>query len=222
MILRSANIGAALRYKQRGFLLNPARFGGGGGGGGTGEVESQFDAASKGTSVTLTGTPVKTAECWHSNGARTNQPRTTGRRCFGIKLNSVTSPEAFFAGMAKITGWDGTFGVDVQYLWYTGSTRLVYYPTGTNTVYAGMTNPTVANDTAYYDVNLDTGTMALKLNSGSWTSAIALVSFAAASWAICVMAPSTSTSAKIQYTILTTAAELGANIPAGAVPWDNP
>lgn len=54
-ILRSTDIGRALRSRQRGFLLNPFRFGGGGGGGGIPSiVQSKVANAQNASSVVAT------------------------------------------------------------------------------------------------------------------------------------------------------------------------
>lgn len=191
---------------------------------GTGELESQFDAASKGTNSSVSGTPLtKTVDCFHSSGARTDRARTTGRRCFGIKLISVTAPEAFFAGVSKVNGWNGSYDAGLHFLWYASTTSLMTYPSGSAVAMTGKpANPTVANDIMYYDFNIDAGTLAAKLNAGAWSNPAALPAYPAGeSWAISGLAPSTSNTAHIVYTVLTTAAELGANIPAGAIPWDN-
>lgn len=75
MIDRSTNIRAALKAKQRGFLLNPFRFGGGGGGGtdpffssvtllmhgdGTPGDTATVDSSSYGRTITSAGAPLPT------------------------------------------------------------------------------------------------------------------------------------------------------------------
>jgi hypothetical protein len=64
-IVRSTDVRGALKTRQRGFLLNPFRFGGGGGGGGGGvAVSLDFEGANGSTTFTDTSGKV-----WTANGS---------------------------------------------------------------------------------------------------------------------------------------------------------
>ncbi|WP_199227667.1 hypothetical protein [Acidovorax sp. HMWF018] len=181
---------------------------------------SDWDAASKGGSAAIFG-----REAWvgsnFSGIVRTNAPRSSGRRVFGLRLSVVNPPQTFFGGLAALSGW-GTYTVGKHWLLYGENDSLYYYPTASIiTVSPNPGAPKVVGDTAYYDVDLATGYMAIKKNGGAWSPQVLLPNFVVgADYIIDLLAPSSS-GASAGAVLLTTAAELGAVIPSGATAWDS-
>lgn len=183
------------------------------------EIGSSWDAASKGPNASITG---RSASVWAGlNGyVRTDQPRSAGRRVFGLRLDAVTSPQLFFGGFAALAGWGG-YNTGKHWLSYAYDGKFYYYPT--DSVIALSPEPgsaTAPGDTMYFDVDLDAGTAALKKNGGAWSAPVALPNFTPGSPVVIDFQAPSSSGVQIAATLLTTGAELGGNIPSGATAWD--
>lgn len=181
---------------------------------------SDWDVASKGSSATITGRIAEVRSNF-TGIARTNSARTSGRRVFGLRLTKVTPSQMFFGGLAALASW-GSYNVGKHWAVYGYDGSFTYYPTGVEiTVSPAPGAPTAVGDVMYFDVNLDTGFCSLKKNAGSWTTPVALPNFVIGdSYVIDLMAPSTSGDI-LGAELLTSALELGANIPSGAQAWDS-
>lgn len=214
MISRSTDIAGALRSRQRGFFLNPFRFGGGGGA----IDESAWDAASSINAV-IAGKTAKV--CGAAGYVRSDKPRSSGRRVFGLKLSEVNPPQIFFGGIAALTGW-GKYDNGKHWLMYAYDGLFYYYPTGTEIALSPAPGaPTVVGDTAYFDFNFATRQCAVKKNGGAWSASVTLPnSTAGVEYVIDCQAPSTGSS-YVGATLLTTPDELAGHIPAGATAWDS-
>ncbi|MBD9405390.1 hypothetical protein IB236_08595 [Acidovorax sp. ACV02] len=180
---------------------------------------SDWDAASKGGSASITGREARVSSNF-SGIVRTNSPRSSGRRVFGLRLSVVNPPQTFFGGLAALSGW-GSYNVGKHWLMYGADNNFYYYPTGTIIALSPAPGaPTVVGDTAYFDVDLGTGYVAIKKNAGAWSAPVLLPNFVlGADYIIDLLSPSTS-GAQAGAVLLTTAAELGSAIPSGATAWD--
>lgn len=183
------------------------------------EIDSSWDSLSKGPNASITG---RTATVWSGpNGyVRSDQPRSTGRRVFGLRLEYFSSPQRFFGGVAALVGW-GAYSSGAHWLSYAYDGNFYYYPSGSAiTLSPAPGSATAVGDTMYFDVNLDAGTAALKKNGGTWSAPVVLPNFVpGASVVIDLQAPSSSSS-QMAAKLLTTSTELAGHIPSGAVAWD--
>ena len=181
---------------------------------------SEWDAASKGASATITG---REARVWsnYSGVVRTNSARSSGRRVFGLMLSLVNPPQTFFGGLAALSGW-GSYNVGKHWLCFGAGGNFYYYPTGTAIALSPPPGaPTVVGDAVYFDVDLATGYAALRKNAGGWSAPVLLPNFVVgADYVIDLLAPSTSGN-PAGAILLTTDAELGSVIPSGASAWDS-
>jgi hypothetical protein len=182
------------------------------------EPTSQWDAASKGSSASISG---RQATVWGgtSGRVRTNLSRASGRRVFGLRLDAINSPQYFFGGLAALSGW-GAYNVGKHWLEYGYDDQLYYYPTGTVISVTGQPGaPQAAGDIMYCDVNLNDGTIALRKNNSAWSSRVSLPNFVVgAGYVIDMQSPTSSGSWSA--TLLTTAQELYGVVPSGAMAWD--
>lgn len=198
-----------MRSRQRGFLCGFGFFGSGSDGGGSTVWQTGL----------LFSTGTKTSYGYSTGGVIASTSKTSGRYCFGLKLDSFFSPQQFMGGVAKTSTWGSSYHMFDNGQNFTGYVnQLDLYPGGTSLL--NQSTPTAVNDILYFDFNLTAGTMALKLNGGAWSSAATLTGYSAGEgYSICAFAPSTSFNT-VGYTLLTTAAELAGNIPSGASSWD--
>jgi len=187
-----------------------------------GEAPSEWDVASKGGGTTVVG---RVASVW-SNFAgkvRTDTARTSGRRVFGMRLKVVNPPQTFFGGLSALSSW-GSYNTGRHWLLYGSASGEAYaYSFNSYTLMTALNGnaPLAVNDVSYFDVDLDAGTLAAKLNGGSWTTPIAMPYFTPGDdYVLSLLAPSTS-GAIASAELLTTASELVGNIPSGAGPWDS-
>lgn len=180
---------------------------------------SDWDAVSKGGTASIIG---REARVWSnfSGVVRTNSARSNGRRVFGLRLSVVNPPQTFFGGLAALSGW-GSYNVGKHWLMYGADNSFYYYPTATLIALSPAPGaPSVVGDTAYFDVDLDTGYAAVKKNAGAWSAPVLLPNFVVgADYIIDLVSPSSS-GAAVGAVLLTTAAELESAIPAGAIAWD--
>ena len=184
------------------------------------DAPSDWDALSKGSAASITGREARVSG-GYSGIVRTNSPRSSGRRVFGLMLSVVNPPQTFYGGLAALAGW-GSYNVGKHWSPYGEDGKFYYYPSGL--IIALSPNPgapTVVGDTIYFDVDLGTGYASLRKNSGPWSSPVLLPNFVVGDdYIIDLMAPSTS-GAPVGAILLTTASELGAAIPVGATAWDS-
>lgn len=184
------------------------------------DAPSDWDASSKGATALITGREARVYGNL-SGIVRTNSARSSGRRVFGLRLSVVNPLQTFFGGLAALAGW-GSYKVGKHWLPYGDDNIFYYYPSGL--IIALSPNPgapQVVGDTAYFDVDLDTGYASLRKNAGAWSAPVLLPNFVVgADYIIDLLSPSTS-SARMGAILLTTASELGAAIPEGATAWDS-
>ena len=184
------------------------------------ESPSDWDAASMGVSAGIFGREARVGS--HFSGiVRTNAPRSSGRRVFGLRLSVVNPPQTFFGGLAALDGW-GSYNVGKHWLLYAYDNNFYYYPSGLNIALSPNPGaPQVVGDTAYFDVDLGTGYASIRKNAGAWSAPVLLPNFVVgADYIIDLLAPSSSGN-PVGAILLTTAAELGAAIPEGATAWDS-
>ena len=184
------------------------------------DTPSDWDEPSKGSAATITGREARVSH--NSSGlVRTNSPRSSGRRIFGLRLSAVSPPQLFFGGLAALDAW-GFYNVGKHWLLYGNDNNFYYYPTGTGIALSPAPGaPTEVGDTAYFDVDLGTGYAAIRKNAGSWSAPVLLPNFVVgADYIIDLLSPSTSAGA-VGAILLTTAAELGSAVPSGATAWDS-
>jgi hypothetical protein len=183
------------------------------------EPTSQWDAASKGPAVSISG---RQASVWStpSGYVRTNIAKTSGRKVFGLRLDAKNTPQEFLGGMAALSGW-GHYTVGKHWLEYADSNELYYDPGWAIISVSGQPGaPQAIGDIMYFDVNLDDGTMALRKNNSAWSSRVSLPNFVVgAGYVIDMQAPSSSVY-PWSATLLTTQEELFGVVPSGAMAWD--
>lgn len=173
MIDRSTDITAALRSRQRGFLLNPFRFGGGGGGGGDPYFSNvklllHMDGANGSTTFTdSSGTP-KTVTRFGDTQISTAQSKFGGASClFDGVGDYLTVPAgadfAFGTGDFTAEMWFNPSSVTVYHaLFYTGALQ-------TNQLSLRVTDAGKLQsfiDNSFNGYGLQTGTTTLV--AGSW------------------------------------------------------
>lgn len=172
MIDRSTNIRAALKSRQRGFLLNPFRFGSGVPP--SAEEAVIWSATKKGTPVTIAADPtyganlrVTTGYDGTFPGAGTSHYRNTGRFYFEFQY---LGGYAFFAGIAssdQISNWDNPhLGTGTFIAVYAPLSRLDKYNLGGYTSQTGIFTIAV-NDIAGFDYDHTNGNLILSKNGVS-------------------------------------------------------
>jgi hypothetical protein len=184
------------------------------------EPTSNWDSASKGSTASISG---RQASVWSnfSGRVRTDNVKTSRRRVFGLRLDSQNPPQAFFGGMAALSGW-GAYNVGKHWLEDAGDNNLYYEPTNTIISVSGQPGaPKVVGDIMYFDVNLDDGTMALRKNGSAWSSRVSLPNFVVGAGYVIDMQSPSSSSSPWSATLLTTPAELAGVVPSGAMAWDD-
>lgn len=181
---------------------------------------SQWDPDSKGSSASISG---RAATVWSNltGFVRTTAPRRTGRRVFGLRLLVNNSQQRFFGGLSALSGW-GSYNTGRHWLLFGFDGFFYYYPTGTRVALSPEPGaPTAVGDIAYFDVDLDAGSCAVKKNSGGWSAHVALPNFVVnADYVVDLQASSTSPTT-VTAELLSTSEELAGHIPAGAAPWDD-
>ena len=180
---------------------------------------SDWDASSKGATASITGREAPVFSNL-TGSVRTNSARSSGRRVFGLRLSVVNPSQYFFGGLAALADW-GSYDVGKHWTVYGYDNNFYYYPTETSIALSPAPGaPQVVGDTAYFDVNLGTGYASIRKNEGAWSAPVPLPNFViGADYIIDLLSPSTSSN-PVGAILLTTAAELGAAIPAGATAWD--
>ena len=184
------------------------------------DAPSDWDASSKGSAALITGREARVSSNF-SGIVRTNSPRSSGRRVFGLRLSVVNPPQIFFGGLAALGGW-GPYNVGKHWLLYAYDNNFYYYPSDLSIALSPNPGaPQVVGDTAYFDVDLDTGYASIRKNAGAWSAPVLLPNFVAgADYIVDLLAPSTS-GAPVGAILLTTATEKETAIPAGATAWDS-
>lgn len=143
MIDRSANIGAALRRNQRGFIINPFVFGGGGGGGDPNFASVISLLHFNGTDGSTTITDQIAGRTWSVSGTTalsTTNPKF-GSACLSVPnsgkaTSNVAAGDAFGTGDFTVELWirPTSWGTDIIYDTRTAATEVrpsIYYTGGT-------------------------------------------------------------------------------------------
>lgn len=193
-------------------ILNPYRFA---------SLQTEWDVASS-YKATIVGRNVYTEA--GGGRARSTTSRNSGRFVFGIEMVQYgDSYNCFFAGIAALTNY-GYFTIPGSKHWilYTrGGQSTSFYPDGQQ--FAPAVNPgspTSETDIAYFDVNLDYGTMRYKKNNSAWSSVVVMPYFVPGDDYVIEAEGCSNVGNTIGYRLMTTATELAGHIPPGAVPWD--
>lgn len=179
-----------------------------------------WDAASKGPAATILGREGRVGSLL-SGYLRCANPKSSGRRVFGLRHTTFAGLSTFFAGFAALQGW-GAFNQGMHFSMWPGNTNFWRYPGDIPiTVTPKIGVPAVVGDTAYFDLDIDAGVCRLQLNDGPWSDPVTLPGFVAGTPHVIDMLAPGSTVTPWGALLLTSPDELGAHLRAGAIAWDH-
>lgn len=204
------------KSKQRGFLLNPFRFGGPGSGAPV--TDTKWDAASKGSNVTLSALDtIATTSTFGNGSVRSNTAPSTLTRYFEIRYTTINSPATPYVGFTS-----------VQFQNTSPASFVFYYPISNSLDSPGYSvtpnnsltpASAVVGDVAGFKLDFVTGDVELLVNNVSIgvkniPGIINIPTYISAS------SPSNGGSL-VGYELRTKTAQLSYAVPAGYIAWDN-
>lgn len=168
MIDRSTNVRRALRQRQRGFIINPFRFGGGGGGGGG---VTAWDPANTAASITLSGGNRTATGNANSGGiAKSLSSKSTGKWYAEVKNTAYSSAGTNGCGMIGIVTSGETLtnylgqGSGCAGIWRVGASSVRSYFAAAETIHSGTA---ATNDVYMLAWDADAGLVWFGRN-GTW------------------------------------------------------